>query len=142
MVQFRVTPGLSFKVVDEDIAKLGYEVPPSKNHQLFFLCHEGCSMTASSFRRVAFSFGLTPFKGIKVEFIEVVEGSPLVVDTSMSSKNDNLIFEVGHGVVGSWFGSTDLGHGILGRANGLLVGRLEPLELGELKVVGVVEAII
>lgn len=87
-------------------------------------------MATSGFRRVAFCFGFSPFEGVEVHFVEIVEGGPLVVDSSVASEDDDFVLVVGHGVVGSGFGASDFAHGVFGWALGFLVGGLVPLEGG------------
>jgi hypothetical protein len=130
MADLGVVPGFSFKIIDEDIAELTHEVPSSENHKFVLLSEDTCQMTASRFRRVSLGLGFTPFKCVKIQFVEVVEGSSLIVDTTMASEDDDFIFVVGHGVVGSGFWSSNLAHGVFRRPLGFLVRRLMPLEGG------------
>ena len=130
MSNFRVTPGLSLKVINEDVAELGDKVPSSENNQFIFLGQQTCQVTTSGFRRVSFCFGFSPFKSIKVEFVEVVESSALVVDSSVASENDDFVLIVSHGVVGSGLWSSNLAHSVFRRSLGFLIGGLMPLEGG------------
>ena len=99
-------------------------------------------MATSGFRRVAFCFGFSPFEGVEVHFVEIVEGGPLVVNSSVASEDDDFVLVVGHGVVGSGFRPSDFAHGVFGWALGFLVGGLVPLEGGEFEVEAVVVALV
>ena len=41
MVDFGVIPGFGFKIVDEDVIELSYEVPSSEDEEFIFLGEEG-----------------------------------------------------------------------------------------------------
>ena len=95
-------------------------------------------MSTTWFRWITFCFRFSPFECIQVQFVDVIERGPLVVDTSMSTEDDDLVLEVSHRVVGSGLWSSDLAHGVFGWALGFLVWRLEPLEVREFEVETVV----
>ena len=85
-------------------------------------------MTTSGLRGISFSLWLPPLECVEVQFIDIVEGSALIIDSSVSSENDDFIFEVGHRVVGTRLWSSNFAHCILGRSLGFLIGRLGPLK--------------
>ena len=142
MVDFWVIPCFGFKIIDEDVVELGDEVPSSEDEEFIFLGQEGCQVTTSGFGRVTFCFDFSPFEGVEVHFVEVVEGGSLVVDSSVASEDDDFVLVVGHGVVGSGFGASDFAHGVFGWALGFLVGGLVPLEGGELEVEAVIVTLV
>ena len=142
MIDFGVIPCFSFKIVHEDVIELSDEVPSSEDEKFVLLGQEGGQVATSGFGRVAFCLGFSPFEGVEVHFVEIVEGGPLVVDSSVASEDDDFVLVVGHGVVGSGLGPSDFAHGVFGWALRFLVGGLVPLEGGELEVEAVVVAFV
>ena len=130
MVHLRVVPSLSLEVVDKQVIELRDEVPPSKNQQFVLLSQQTCQVSTSRLRWVSLCLRLPPLESIQVQFVKVVESCPLVINSSVTSENDDLVLIVSHGVVSSGLRSSDLAHGVLGGSLGLLIGRLIPLEMG------------
>ena len=130
MGNFRILPGFIFQIINENIVELKVEVPSTEDHHLRLMGHYCGNMTSSWFWWVSFWFWFSPFKSVEVQLINVIEGSSLIVNTTMSSENNQFIFVVDHGVICSWLWSTDLGHSILWWSNRFLIGWLIPLEEG------------
>lgn len=112
MTQFGVSPGLSLEIIDEEVVELQDKVPTSKNEEFILLGEQTGNVSSSGFRRVTLGLGFSPFKGIQIEFVDIIEGGSLIVHSSVSSKDDNLVLIVGHGVIGSGFRPSNLAHGI------------------------------
>ena len=130
MADLWVGPSFGFKIIDEQVVELQNEVPSSENKELILLGDQTGEMAASRLRWISFGFGFFPLKRVKVQFVEIIEGSALVVHTSLTPENDNFILVVGHRVVGTWLRSAYLAHCVFGRPLGFLVGWLEPLKSG------------
>ena len=87
-------------------------------------------MSSSGLWGISLCLGLAPFEGLQIELVDIIKGGSLIVDTSMSSEDNDFVFMVGHRVIGTGFWSTDFGHGVLWGSDRFLVGRLRPLESG------------
>ena len=130
MVNFGILPSLFFNIIKENVVELEVKVPSTEDHHLGLLGHEGRDMSSSWFWWVSFWLGLSPLKSIQIQLINIIEGSPLIVNSTMPTEDNQLILVVDHGVVSSWLWSSNFGHSVFWWSNRFLIGGLVPLEEG------------
>jgi hypothetical protein len=136
-----VDPLFGFEVEGMDVRELA-EVRPTTiddQHLLGLEDHGGVS-TTSLWGHAFLVLDLGPFGSGAVEEVEVVKGSTLVTDTSVTAENVHLLVKEVGGTVRAGLGGTDLGLRVLRLATGTLVGRLLPVEISGLQDVHVVKS--
>lgn len=87
-------------------------------------------MASPRFGRGPFCLGFSPLECIQIEFIKVIEGCSVVIDSSVTTEYNDFVFIRGHRVIGSWFRPSDLGHCIFRDPAGFLIGGLGPDKIG------------
>lgn len=141
MTQFRVHPRIGFHVIDLDITMLTSLAPSSIDDQLVFFWQHCCSVSTTRQRRSPTYFlQFSPFTGITVKDIQVIERSPLVATTTMSTEHIHFACMEVTGVVGSRFRCSYFAFCVLRFTATLLVRRFLPLELRQFEDVDIIES--
>ena len=110
--------------------KLTREVPAPEDQELVLVGEDGGGVASSWLWRVPHGGDLLPLEFIlHIQLVDVVEGCPLVVHSSMSSEDVHFALVVSGRVVGSGLRCSNFRPGVLRLSNRLLVGWLEPLEV-------------
>ena len=113
---------------------------PSEYEHLVGVGEHAGLVATSGVRRVSFGRDEFPLPGFRIEGVEVVEGFPFVVDSSVSSEEVDFLFVEDGGVVRDGGRSSDLAFLVFGRSTGFLVGWLVPGPVAGLQDIGVIES--